>query len=93
MNHSDEAFFWQPVPLCFACGRELGTGPEDVIYMGWGHREGSEGPAWVATLCPCQEPGSCVDLPSPCVETAREYAASEGMLLSPHQYLDWLKTA
>ena len=93
MSHRDDPYFWQPVPLCFACGRELGLEPGDVIYVGWGNREGREEPAWVATLCPHRADDAAEGRPSPCLEVARTHAAAEGRELTPEEYRHWLETA
>ena len=93
MSRRDDAFYWQPVPICFACGKELGTGIEDVLYMGWGERKGGRGPAFVTTLCPCHRAMHGEERPESCVEVARQFAARDGQELSVEDYLEWLKTA
>jgi hypothetical protein len=93
MNRRDVSFNWQPVPICFACGKELGTGVNDVLYMGWGERQGGRGPAWVTTLCPCEHCGGGEGRPHSCVEVAQEFAARDGREISAEEYLEWLKSA
>ncbi len=84
---------WACAPLCFSCSKEIGSNPEDVIYLGYGHRSDGDGPGWVASLCSCETAGVDDSAPSPCVEAAQAFAAEDGSMLSPEQYLHWLNGA
>jgi hypothetical protein len=84
---------WARAPMCFSCGKEIGTSPEDVIYLGYGRRPDGEGPGWVASLCSCDTTGIDDTAPSPCVEAAQVFAAEDGAPLSPEQYRHWLSGA
>ncbi|MDY0001238.1 MAG: hypothetical protein RBU30_08090 [Polyangia bacterium] len=88
-----DSFRWQPVPICFACGKELGTEVRDVLYMGWGVRDNGKGPAWVTTLCPCGQGAGDGEQACSCAEIAREFASRAGQELSAEEYQEWLETA
>jgi len=89
MKHDDDTT-WERAPVCFACGKEIGTDPEAVIYVGYGHRHNGRGPGWVASLCSCE--GLCDNqaAPSPCLEAAQAFATEDGAPLSPEEYRRWL---
>lgn len=91
MNHEFDDR-WERAPVCFACGKELGVNPADVVYRGYGHREDG-GPAWVASLCSCEAAGVAPGEPSPCVEAAHAFAAEDGAPLTPDEYRRWLRSA
>lgn len=84
---------WERAPVCFACGKEIGTDPEDVIYLGYGHRQDGRGPGWVASLCSCEAASEDQTRPSPCVEAAQAFATEDGAPLSPEEYRQWLTGA
>ncbi len=84
---------WTRAPLCFSCGKEIGSNPEDVLYLGYGHRTDDDGPGWVATLCACETADLDDTKPSPCVEAAQAFAAEDGAPLSPEEYRHWLNGA
>ena len=93
MKHNEERHAFEPAPVCFSCGREIGSDPADVVYVGYGRREEGRGPAWVACLCSCDALGFATGEPSPCVEEAREFAAADGAPLSAEEYRRWLAGA
>ncbi|MFH2008224.1 MAG: hypothetical protein ABI333_16695 [bacterium] len=93
MKHDERQYTWEPAPVCFSCGRELGSDPADVVYVGYGHRAEGTGPAWVASLCSCVAQGVATGEPSPCVEEAQEFACADGAPLSPEEYRRWLTGA
>ena len=93
MSKHDQEPVWEPAPRCFSCGREIGTDPEDVLYLGWGRRAGTEQPGWVATVCACPPVQADEVEVSPCVETAETWAAGPGEPLTPDEYRRWLATA
>lgn len=84
---------WARAPVCFSCGKDIGSDPADVIYLGYGHRHDGQGPGWVASLCSCEDMGADHGSPSPCVEVAQDFAAEDGAPLSPEEYQRWLATA
>ena len=90
---SDTDTIWQRAPVCFSCGKDMGSDPDNVIYVGYGRRHNGRDPGWVASLCSC-DPGS-VDpgAPSPCVAAAQAFAAEDGAPLSPDEYHRWLTSA
>jgi len=92
MKHNPD-LQWQRAPLCFSCGKEMGSDPEAVIYLGYGRRADGQGPGWVASLCSCNAADADLGDLSPCVEAARAFAAEDGAPLSPEEYQRWLTGA
>ncbi len=84
---------WARAPKCFACGKEMGSNPADVMYVGYGHRADGEGPGWVASVCACESVDHDDQEPSPCAEVAQAFAAEDGAEMSPEEYQRWLTGA
>jgi len=92
MTHDTDTF-WRRAPVCFACGKDMGSDPDDVIYLGYGRRANGKEPGWVASLCSCGAQNGQPGTPSPCVEAAQAFAAEDGAPLSPEEYRRWLTSA
>ena len=92
---SESEFDWEPAPICFACGREIGPEPEDVIYLGYGCRDGGPEPGWVATVCACEVgvKRNRAQAPSPCLEAAKTGPSAPRVQLSAEDYRRWLRSA
>ncbi len=75
--------------VCCTCGRRLKPNRDAVVYLGWGLRhDGAPGPGWVAALCAPDQ--AHVTTGSPCVDAARQWAASHQITLVPSDYQAWL---